>query len=100
MGFAVVLAAIVDIAAAGYQMELADYCFGGISKHQMLVAAAVTTEAWSPYSQVVVTFAIAKDSSFGVAIAKDRSFGVAIAFEAAVVTIGVILNQLILRNAG
>lgn len=99
MGFAVVLAAIVDIAAAGYQMELADYCFGGISKHQMLVAA-VTTEAWSPYSQVVVTFAIAKDSSFGVAIAKDRSFGVAIAFEAAVVTIGVILNQLILRNAG
>lgn len=89
MGFAVVLAAIVDIAAAGYQMELADYCFGGISKHQMLVAV-VTAEAWSPYSQVVVTFAIAKDSSFGVAIA----------FEAAVVTIGVILNQLILRNAG
>ena len=71
LSFAVVLA--IDIAAGYYfKMNLSDYCFGEISKHQMLVA--VTTEAWSPYSQVVASL-----------FARDSSFGVAVAFEAAVI---------------
>jgi len=65
LNFAVVLA--IDIAAGYYfKMDLSDYCFGEISKHQMLVD--VTAEAWNPYSQVVASL-FARDSSFGVGVA-------------------------------